>query len=107
MMPKGNDKTKAVVDRGHELLQAFLSLQNEQDGIDRPDLFSIDKSKTLDQIAMDVTEVATYLSTLIKLVPMQAELTDLGRRLESEGKISVLAGDSYSDLALEYIKSNV
>lgn len=101
------EKIKTVVDRGHQLLQQLLDYQNAKDGIDRPALFAIDKSKTLDQFAMDTTEVATYLSSLQKLIPMQADLSDVGRKLEASGKIVVDFGDSYAEKALDYLKANV
>ncbi len=100
------DKTVKVVEKGHDILQTFINYQNKADGIDRPDLFTVDKSKTLDDIAMETSEVATYLSSLIKLIPMQSELSRIGRKLESEGKIKCDIGDSYAELALKYFKEN-
>lgn len=101
------NKTAAVVERGHELLGQLIYYQNTRDGVDRPGLFVIDKSKTLDQFAMDVSEVATYLSSLQKLIPMQSELSEIGRKLEAQGKITVTAGDSYAESALMYIKTTL
>lgn len=100
-------KTQTVIDNGHEFLRRALSAQCDIDGIDRPELFSVDKTKTLDKIALDANEVATYLSALKQLIPMQSELTDIGRKLEKEGKIDCDIGDSYAELALQYIKSNL
>ena len=100
-------KTEKVVERGCELLQQLINYQTANDGVDRPALFSFDKSKTLDQFTMDVEEVATYLTSIQKLIPMQAELASLGRKLEASGKIVVDGGESYAEKALAYLKVHI
>jgi hypothetical protein len=94
---------KKQIDRGVELLEQCHQLQTEKDGVNRPKLFEIDKSKTLDQFAMDVSQAATNMNSLYMLFPMMNDLAELGRKLESEGKIEVTVGDSLSRSALDYL----
>lgn len=94
---------KEDIERGVELLQLCQKLQSEKDGIDRPELHVIDKTKTLDEFAMDISKAATWMYSLYKLVPMMENLAALGRKLESDGKISVDAGESYSEAVLNYL----
>ncbi len=46
------------------------------------------------------------MAALHKLIPMMAALTELGRKLEKEGKLSIDHGDDYSMEALNYILAN-
>lgn len=94
---------KEEIERGVELLKLCQTLQSEKDGIDRPELHVIDKTKTLDQFARDISKSATWMSSLYKLVPMMDDLAKLGRKLESEGRISVDYGEDYSEAALNYL----
>ena len=94
---------KKQIDRGVELLAQCNQLQTEKDGVNRPELFEIDKSKTLDQFAMDVSQAATNMNSLYMLFPMMNDLAELGRKLDSEGKINVSCGDSLSRAALDYL----
>ena len=55
---------KKQIDRGVELLAQCNQLQTEKDGVNRPELFEIDKSKTLDKFAMDVSQAATNMNSL-------------------------------------------
>lgn len=96
---------KKQIDRGVELLEQCNQLQTEKDGVNRPKLFEIDKSKTLDQFAMDVSQAATNMNSLYMLFPMMNDLAELGRKLEAEGKIEVTVGDSLSRAALNYLLS--
>lgn len=94
---------KKQIERGVELLELCNELQTEKDGVNRPKLFEIDKSKTLDQFAMDVSQAATNMSSLYMLFPIMNDLAALGRKLESEGKIEVNVGDNLSRAALNYL----
>lgn len=94
---------KKQIERGIELLELCNELQTEKDGVNRPKLFEIDKSKTLDQFAMDISQAATNMSSLHMLFPMMNDLAELGRKLESESKIEVDVGDSLSIAALNYL----
>lgn len=96
---------KKQIKRGVELLELCNELQSEKDGVNRPKLFEIDKSKTLDEFAMDVSRAATNMNSLHLLIPMMNDLAELGRKLESEGKIEVCAGDSFSRVALNHMLS--
>lgn len=89
-------------DRGIELLQLCSELQSEKDGVDRPAINQIDKSKTLDDFAIDIQTAATNMTALYKLFPLMNDLSALGRKLESEGKLKAEIGDDYSRLALDY-----
>jgi len=82
-------------------------LQSEKDGIDRPKHHPIDKSKTLDQFAKDISRATGNMASLHKLIPMVDSLSELGRKLEREGKITVENGADYSQLALDFfLKEN-
>lgn len=96
-----------VVQKGIELLALCQKLQSNIDGVDRPDLFSVDKSKTLDQFAKDISEAAIYHGMLLKLIPMQERLSEMGRKLESCGQIKVEIGDSYANVALAYFEAQM
>ncbi|EGQ8101670.1 hypothetical protein M3919_003899 [Vibrio parahaemolyticus] len=50
------------IDRGIELLWLCQSLQSEKDGVKRPSHFQIDKSKTLDSFAQDISRAVTNMS---------------------------------------------
>ena len=99
--------TLEVVERGHELLSLCQKLQSDIDGIDRPDLFSVYKSKTLDQFAQDIGEAAMYHSMLLKLIPMQERLSEIGKKLEDCGHIKLNLGDSYAEAALTYYETQI
>jgi hypothetical protein len=101
------NKIEKDVERGVELLTLCQRLQSEKDGIARPDPFEIDKTKTLDQFAQDVAHAITNMTALRKLLPMAAQLADLGRKLEASGQISVDYGDDYSQKALEFFAAAV
>ena len=47
------------INKGIELLELCHRLQSEKDGIDRPAPGVIDKTKTLDQFAKDISNSAT------------------------------------------------
>ncbi len=100
---KISEQLKQDILRGEELLWLCQDLQSEKDGVDRPRHTSIDKSKTLDTFAMDISRSATYMVSLIKLFPIMEQLAALGRKLELEGKITLDVGNSYSEAALQYI----
>ncbi|ODP34983.1 hypothetical protein [Pandoraea sp. ISTKB] len=93
----------AQIDRGLELLALCQSLQSEKDGVDRPAPFAIDKSKTLDQFAKDINAACTNMAALRKLIPQMLRLAELGRKLESDGKLDVECGDDYSSAALNFV----
>ncbi len=90
------------IDRGIELLKLCQKLQSEKDGVDRPEPFLIDKTKTLDQFAQDIGQAITNMAALHKLIPMMMQLSELGHSLDAAGKIKVDYGDDYSQKALEY-----
>ncbi|ABO42115.1 hypothetical protein G5603_22715 [Escherichia coli] len=96
---------KQDIEKGIELLKLCSKLQSEKDGVDRPEPLVIDKSKVLDQFARDVSTSITYMSSLFKLIPMMENLTELGRKLEKEGKIEVSLGQDYSIAALNFVMS--
>ncbi|NMM01590.1 hypothetical protein HHL24_27085 [Paraburkholderia sp. RP-4-7] len=96
---------EAQVERGIELLALCQKLQSEKDGVDRPDPFAIDKSKTLDQFAMDVDIAITNMASLRKLLPQMLSLTELGRKLAADGKIAVDYGEDYSSAALRFVRA--
>ncbi|EHB5469135.1 hypothetical protein JXU68_003164 [Salmonella enterica] len=81
---------KQDIEKGIELLKLCSKLQSEKDGVDRPEPLVIDK---------------TYMSSLFKLIPMMENLTELGRKLEKEGKIEVSLGQDYSIAALNFVMS--
>ncbi|ODS23602.1 hypothetical protein AB835_08295 [Candidatus Endobugula sertula] len=83
------------VERGVELLALCQQLQSEKDGVDRPAVGSIDKSKVLDDFAMDISQAITWHNTLLKLVPLMQGLSQLGRKLEEDGRINPQIGDDY------------
>lgn len=94
---------KREINRGMELLVLCQHLQSEKDGIVRPEPGEVDKTKTFDDFAHDIGRAITNMSALHKLIPMMLELGELGRKLESEGKIKVGYGDDYSSAALMFI----
>lgn len=96
---------KKDIDRGIELLWLCQSLQSEKDGVDRPSHFQIDKSKTLDSFAQDVSRAVTNMSCLYQMIPQIERLSAVGRELERKGLIELVAGDSHSDAALAYLES--
>ncbi len=96
---------KEQIEKGVELLALCQKLQSEKDGVDRPDLHVIDKSKTLDKFAMDISATSNLLHSLYTLIPMMDSLSNLGRELEKDEKIKVDFGDDYSKLALDYLIS--
>ncbi|AFJ90359.1 hypothetical protein MYA_6025 (plasmid) [Burkholderia sp. KJ006] len=100
-----SESIERQVDRGIELLSLCQKLQSEKDGVTRPDPLMIDKSKTLDQFAMDVNAAITNMASLRKLLPQMLSLAELGRKLANEGKISVSYGDDYSSAALDFVRS--
>jgi hypothetical protein len=77
------ERWKEEVNRGIALLELCQTLQSAKDGVERPALHSIDKTKTLDQFAMDISSAATNMSALYKLIPMMNDLSELGRKLEA------------------------
>ena len=91
------------ISKAEEFIWLCQDLQTEKDGVIRPGFMDFDKSKTLDQFAMDINKSATYISSLGKLIPMMNDLSKLGRKLEAEGTISVTAGDGYSRAVLDYL----
>jgi hypothetical protein len=95
------------VEKGVELLWLCQQLQSEKDGVDRPTHFQIDKSKTLDQFAQDVSRSVTNMTALYKLFPIEDRLSNLGRELEKQGLIKVDYGDSYAESALSYFESKL
>jgi hypothetical protein len=94
---------KTQIDKGIELLQLCSDLQSEKDGVDRPNINEIDKSKTLDNFAQDIQIAATNMAALYKLFPMMIDLAELGRKLEADGKIKPDFGDDYSRVVLDYL----
>ena len=98
---------KKDIDRGIELLWLCQSLQSEKDGVDRPSHFQIDKSKTLDSFAQDVSRAVTNMSALYKMMPQTERLSAVGRELERKGIIELSGGDSYSEAALAYLESKL
>ncbi|MFW7525653.1 hypothetical protein ACODM8_16160 [Vibrio ostreicida] len=55
---------KQEIEKGIYLLWLCQKLQSEKDGIERPTHFDLDKSKTLDQFARDVSRSATNMAAL-------------------------------------------
>lgn len=99
--------TAQIVERGIDLLSLCQKLQSDVDGISRPDIFSVDKSKELDQFAMDINETALYLGMLLKLIPMQEKLSEIGKKLENSGQIKMNIGDSFAEAALGFFEAQV
>lgn len=97
---------KPQIERGIELLKLCQKLQSEKDGVDRPEPFIIDKSKTLDQFAKDIGTAVINMAALYKLMPMMTTLAQLGKELNEDGKIVVEAGEDYSTAALDYLIAN-
>lgn len=91
------------IDRGMELLRLCQALQSQIDGVDRPAPGVIDKAKTLDQFAADISNSLSYMAALHKLMPMKLQLAELGRKLEAEGKFKVATGEDYDQVALDYL----
>jgi hypothetical protein len=90
-------------DRGVELLKLCLKMQCEKDGVNRPEVFEIDKSKTLDQFRMDISEAVVNMTALKQLLPMMLKLSEIGRNLEKAEKIKVDYGDDYAEAALTFL----
>ena len=93
-----------IVDNGKNILEEYLEMKNKIDGINRPRIFEIDKTKTVDDISNNVEKVALYLNLLLELVPMKDDLILIGKDLIDEGKIEVGIGDSISQKTIEYLK---
>ncbi len=55
---------KEEIERGVELIELCQKLQSEKDGVNRPKIGEIDKTKTLDPFAMDISKTATWLCSL-------------------------------------------
>lgn len=104
MEPMSED-LKNEIERGMQLLELCQQLQSEKDGVVRPKPGVIDKTKVLDQFAQDVLSAMTNHSALFKLIPMMMELSELGRKLEADGAISVGFGDDYSTAALTHFRT--
>lgn len=98
-------KYKEQIDRGIELLRLCQQLQSEKDGVNRPDPFVIDKTKTLDQFAQDICAAINNMTALDKLLPMMIQLGELGRKLEQDGKVSLVVGDDYYTTALKFVRA--
>jgi len=94
---------KTQIDRGIELLKLCQKLQSEKDGVDRPEPFLVDKTKTNDQFAQDVTTAITNMAALHRFIPQMQSLGKLGQKLAAEGKITVDYGDDYSEAALNFV----
>lgn len=97
---------KQQIERGIELLKLCQTLQSEKDGVDRPEPFKIDKSKTLDQFAQDIGTAVTNMTALYKLIPMMLTLAETGKKLHEDGEIDVALGEDYSTAALAYLIAN-
>jgi hypothetical protein len=91
------------IQKGIELLKLCQQLQTQQDGIQRPDVGVVDKSKVLDQFAIDVNQSISLMSSLYQLIPMRTKLAELGMNLERQGKIKIAVGEDYADIALKYV----
>jgi hypothetical protein len=98
-----DEKLKNQILRGEELLWLCQDLQSEKDGIDRPKHLAIDKSKSLDQFAQDISRSVVNMASLIKLLPMAGKLATLGRKLEADKLIAVNYGEDYTEVALDYL----
>jgi len=94
---------EAEIKRGIELLWLCQDLQSEKDGVHRPKHQVIDKNKTLDQFAQDISHAAVNMGSLNELLPMMNSLSKLGQKLVSEGKIKAKPFDNYSKLALDFL----
>jgi len=95
---------KKDINRGIELLQLCQQLQSEKDGINRPDPGVFDKTKQLDQFAIDIEIAIKYMESLHKIMPMVLQLADLGRLMAREGIIvSPEWGGSFSRAALDHV----
>ncbi|KAB1469140.1 hypothetical protein FZI27_20235 [Cronobacter sakazakii] len=79
--------------------------QCQKDGIQRPLLGEIDKSKVLDEFALDIVTSATLFLSLYMLQPMAERLASVARKLEQKGLIVVEPGESYAEAALDYMES--
>lgn len=98
---------RSTVERGLELLALCLRLQSQQDGIDRPAPFVVDKSKVNDEFARNISEASVYHSSLLKLMPMAQRLTALGRALEAKNRVAVDYGDDYAEVAIAYLEKHI
>lgn len=85
------------IERGVELLQLCLKLQSEKNG---EGIISVH-----DPFYQDIQMSINYISALHKLMPMMNNLSELGRKLEKEGKIKPEIDDDYSTEALRYVMS--
>jgi hypothetical protein len=94
---------KKQIERGIELLSLCNDLQTQKDGVDRPKIGEFDKSKVLDEFAMDISQASTNMTSLHMLFPLMNDLALLGRKLVDDGKLNVTIGDSLSRSALDYI----
>ena len=89
------------IERGIELLRLCQDLQSEKDGIARPVPGSFSFG-TLDPFAQDIQDAIINMAQLPNLLAEHEALSVIGRKLASEGKISLAVGDSFSEAALSY-----
>ncbi|MBK1901997.1 MULTISPECIES: hypothetical protein [Burkholderia] len=94
---------KAQIDRGIELLMLCGNLQCQNDGVDRVLPLGTGKGSVLDEFASDLSVAVSCMSSLYKLIPQMLSLGALGRKLATEGKLSVDYGEDYSTAALAYV----
>jgi hypothetical protein len=95
------------ITRSIELVALCQNLQSEKDGVDRPALWEIDKTKTLDAFASDISRAARNLLELQKYRPIIAALNDVGLSLYNEGKVEMQLGDNFYEAAMKHIKEVV
>ncbi|VWC80411.1 hypothetical protein BLA39750_01155 [Burkholderia lata] len=94
---------KAQIERGIELLMLCGNLQCQNDGVDRVLPLGTGKGRVHDDFASDLSVAVSYMSSLYKLIPQMLSLGALGRKLATDGKLSVDYGEDYSTAALAFV----
>ena len=54
------------------------------------------------ELAADAVAMTSNLMELLRLLPLSRKLADLGRLLESQGKITLQADEAYDEAALKF-----
>lgn len=91
------------IENGVELLELCRRLQSEADGVQRPAYGVPDRTKTCDEFSRQVDSAISNMLLLQKVYPIVERLTELGRKLERGGEISVGLGENYAEAALEHV----
>lgn len=93
-----------IIERAIELLVQLQTKQSIEDGINRPHPLEFDRSKQVDDFALDIQEVITYLLLSKENNKSIDRLTQIGKKLIESNKVSENFDVKYSEVALDYIE---